>query len=154
MFICFVCLFLTSNNINFSISHLPDSPKWIIGSSHLNIMLREFCYLSQLSLDQQEIQFSLPSSLFIGKEYPLFRGKDLIFKYMSKMLFSLMICSAFFDIVYLTCSVIVFSAPLIWPHLQSNFIFNKAIIIILPLANMGLTGNIYFIHKVKDQTTT
>ena len=42
--------------------------------------------------------------------------------------------------IYLLCSLVIFSMPLLWPSLPAHRIYTLSIPILLPIAHMGLTG--------------
>ena len=52
----------------------------------------------------------------------------------------LMVSLAYFDSLYIACSVFVFAMPLIYPACATTSIFTNAITILLPLAHVGLNG--------------
>ena len=45
-----------------------------------------------------------------------------------------------YDLVYLVCSLAVFSFPLLWPSLPTFFFFPYSITYLLPVAHIGMTG--------------
>ena len=53
---------------------------------------------------------------------------------------SLMICLAYFDILYLSAALFVFSVPLLAPTVSDTFLFTHSITYLYPLTYMGLTG--------------
>ena len=53
---------------------------------------------------------------------------------------SLMVSLAYFDSLYIVCSVFVFAMPLIYPACATTFLFTNSITILLPLAHVGLSG--------------
>ena len=53
---------------------------------------------------------------------------------------SLMVSLAYFDSLYIVCSVFVFALPLVYPACSTTFLFTNSITILLPLAHIGLNG--------------
>ena len=53
---------------------------------------------------------------------------------------SLMVSLAYFDSLYIICSVFVFALPLVYPACATTFLFTNSITILLPLAHIGLNG--------------
>ena len=53
---------------------------------------------------------------------------------------SLMVSLAYFDSLYIVCSVFVFALPLLYPTCATTFLFTNSITVLLPLAHVGLNG--------------
>ena len=53
---------------------------------------------------------------------------------------SIMVCLAYFDIVYLTSAVFIFSLPVLWPGLANSFFFTRSITLLLPTAHISING--------------
>jgi hypothetical protein len=65
-----------------------------------------------------------------------------IFLEIIKLIFtpSLMMTLCGYDLVYLMCSLVIFSFPLLWPSLPSFLFFPYSVTYLLPVAHIGMTG--------------
>ena len=46
-----------------------------------------------------------------------------------------------YDLVYLLCSLVIFSFPLLWPSLPTFIYFPYSVTYLLPIAHIGMTGS-------------
>ena len=53
---------------------------------------------------------------------------------------SLMMTMCGYDLVYLICSLVIFSFPLLWPSLPSFIFFPYSVTYLLPVAHIGMSG--------------
>ena len=53
---------------------------------------------------------------------------------------SLMMTLCGYDLVYLMCSLVIFSFPLLWPSLPSFIFFPYSVTYLLPVAHIGMSG--------------
>ena len=51
-----------------------------------------------------------------------------------------MISLAFFDLIYLISSLLIFAVPIMWPDTALSSTFAYSIPFLLPAAHIGLTG--------------
>ena len=54
----------------------------------------------------------------------------------------LMLSLAYFDSLYIACSVFLFALPLVYPACATTFLFTNSITVLFPLAHVGLNGRL------------
>ena len=85
----------------------------------------------------------LAMRVFAAKKFHTFyRWLFTMYCSYNPIIFSLMMTLCMYDLIYLVCSMVIFSLPLLWPSIPSSFIFTHSIPYMLPIAQVAMTGRL------------